>query len=71
MLAAIVGRPGEVVRRRAVVAAGWPDGAMVSENTIDSFMRKIRSKLESIDSPVSIETVRGLGFRTTGDDAPD
>jgi two-component system response regulator MprA len=63
MLAAITSRPGEVVRRRTVVAAAWPDGAIVSENTIDSFMRRIRAKLESIQSPVSIETVRGVGFR--------
>ena len=63
MLAAIVSRPGEVVRRRSVVAAGWPDGAEVSENTIDSFMRRLRTKLDSISSPVSIETVRGVGFR--------
>jgi two-component system response regulator MprA len=63
MLAAITSRPGEVVRRRTVVAAAWPDGAIVSENTVDSFMRRIRAKLESVDSPVSIETVRGVGFR--------
>lgn len=65
MLAAITSRPGEVVRRRTVVAAGWPDGAMVSENTIDSFIRRIRSKLASIDSTARIETVRGVGFRLT------
>lgn len=63
MLAAITSRPGEVVRRRAVVAAGWPDGAIVSENTIDSFIRRIRTKLASIGSPVTVETVRGVGFR--------
>ncbi|NUR09909.1 MAG: response regulator transcription factor [Nocardioidaceae bacterium] len=63
MLAAIGARPGEVVRRRAVVAAGWPDGALVSENTIDSFMRRIRSKLTDAGSAVQIETVRGIGFR--------
>ena len=63
MLAAITSRPGQVVRRRAVVAAAWPDGAYVSENTIDSFMRRVRGKLESIDSPRAIETVRGVGFR--------
>ena len=51
VLAAITSRPGEVVRRRTVVAAGWPDGAQVSENTIDSFLRRIRAKLESIGSP--------------------
>lgn len=65
MLAAIMSRPGEVVRRRTVVAAAWPDGAIVTENTIDSFMRRVRAKLESIDSPVTIETVRGVGFRLT------
>ena len=65
MLAAITSRPGEVVRRRTVVAAGWPDGATVTENTIDSFIRRIRSKLEVIDSPSRIETVRGVGFRLT------
>ena len=63
MLAAITSRPGEVVRRRSVVAAAWPDGSVVNENTIDSFMRRLRTKLESIDSPVEIETVRGVGFR--------
>jgi two-component system OmpR family response regulator len=63
MLAAITSRPGEVVRRRSVVAAAWPDGALVSENTVDSFVRRLRTKLESIDSPVAIETVRGVGFR--------
>ena len=65
VLAAIVSRRGEVVRRRTVVAAGWPDGAVVSENTVDSFLRRIRAKLESIDSPTRIETVRGVGFRVT------
>lgn len=62
MLAAIAGRPGEVVRRRAVVAAGWPDGAVVHENTIDSYVRRLRVKLDAIGSPVRLETVRGVGF---------
>jgi two-component system OmpR family response regulator len=63
MLAAITSRPDEVVRRRTVIAAAWPDGAVVAENTVDSFMRRIRGKLESVGSSVKIETVRGVGFR--------
>ncbi|WP_425953429.1 response regulator transcription factor [Xylanimonas sp. McL0601] len=63
VLAAVLARRGEVVRRRSVVAAGWPDGAAVSENTLDSFARRVRAKLASIDAPVSLETVRGVGFR--------
>ena len=52
MLAAITSRPGEVVRRRAVVAAAWPNGGMVSENTVDSYIRRIRVKLREVGSPL-------------------
>ncbi|WP_129789806.1 response regulator transcription factor [Promicromonospora panici] len=62
MLAAITSRPGEVVRRRAVVAAAWPDGAMVNENTVDSYVRRIRAKLADVGSPLHLHTVRGVGF---------
>ena len=62
MLAAITSRPGEVVRRRTVVAAAWPDGAAVSENTVDSFVRRIRVKLAEVESPLHLQTVRGVGF---------
>lgn len=62
MLAAITARPDEVVRRRSVIAAAWPDGAIVTDNTVDSFVRRLRHKLASIDSPAGIETVRGVGF---------
>ena len=62
ILAAITSRPGEVVRRRAVVAAAWPDGAAVTENTVDSYIRRVRRKLEELDSPVTLQTVRGVGF---------
>lgn len=62
LLAALAATPGAVVRRRSVVAAGWPDGARVSENTIDSYIRRIRVKLERVDSPMRLTTVRGVGF---------
>lgn len=62
LLAAIAADPSTITRRRAAVAAAWPDGAMVSENTIDSYVRRIRVKLASIESPVELTTVRGVGF---------
>jgi two-component system, OmpR family, response regulator len=62
MLAAITSRPGEVVRRRAVVAAAWPNGGMVSDNTVDSYIRRIRVKLREVDSPLELSTVRGVGY---------
>ena len=36
MLGAVTSRPEEVVRRGVVVAAAWPDGAQVHDNTVDS-----------------------------------
>jgi DNA-binding response OmpR family regulator len=62
MLAAITSRPGEVVRRRVVVAAAWPNGGMVSENTVDSYIRRIRVKLREVGSPMQLNTVRGVGY---------
>lgn len=62
MIAALTSRPGEVVRRQAVVAAAWPDGAKVSENTVDSYIRRLRGKLRELDTPVVLRTVRGVGF---------
>ena len=44
------------------MAAGWPDGAMVSENTLDSYVRRLRVKLALVESPVRLETVRGVGY---------
>lgn len=62
MLGALLSRPGEVVRRRMVVAAAWPDGVRINENTIDSYVRRIRLKLSEVGSPMRLETVRGVGF---------
>ena len=62
LLALLAGRPEQVVRRRALVAAGWPDGAIVTDNTLDSFVRRLRTKLGEVDAPVAIETVRGVGY---------
>ena len=62
LLASIAAEPGVVVRRRQAVVAAWPNGAIVHENTIDSYIRRLRVKLEAVESPVELKTVRGVGF---------
>lgn len=62
LLASIAAEPGVVVRRRQAVVAAWPDGAVVHENTIDSYIRRLRVKLDAVESPVELTTVRGVGF---------
>jgi two-component system response regulator MprA len=63
LLAALAARPGEVVRRTTLVAAGWPDGAIVHENTLDAYLARIRRKLREAGSPATIETARGVGYQ--------
>jgi two-component system OmpR family response regulator len=63
LLAKLLASPGHVVRRHALVAAGWPAGAIVHDNTLDSYIRRIRSKLARLEGPGgSIDTVRGVGY---------
>jgi two-component system OmpR family response regulator len=62
MLAAITSRPGQVVRRRVIASAAWPSGGHVSDNSIDSYIRRIRKKLREIDAPQELTTVRGVGY---------
>lgn len=63
LLACLMADPGAVVRRRALLRAGWPVGARVSDNTLDQYLWRLRRKLRAADSPQGIETVRGVGHR--------
>jgi two-component system response regulator MprA len=63
LLAALVARPGEVVRRRDLVRAAWPDGAIVHDNTLDQYVARLRRKLQEVESRAAIATVRGVGYR--------
>ncbi|RKQ86888.1 winged helix family two component transcriptional regulator [Solirubrobacter pauli] len=62
VLAVLIARPGVVVRRRELVAAGWPDGAIVNENTLDAYVGRLRRKLRALDASEQIETARGVGY---------
>lgn len=63
VLARLMMHPGAAVRRNELVAAAWPMGAQVSDNTLDTFVRRLRVKLEGVDDLSStIETIRGVGY---------
>jgi two-component system OmpR family response regulator len=63
LLAVLAARPGEVVRRAALIAAGWPDGAIVHDNTLDAYLARIRRKLRDVGADEAIHTVRGVGYK--------
>jgi two-component system response regulator MprA len=62
LLALLAAHPGEVVRRAALVAAGWPDGAIVHDNTLDAYLARIRRKLRDAGAKEAVQTRRGVGY---------
>ena len=62
LLARLLARPGEAVRRRELVAAGWPHGAIVRENTLDAYVARLRRKLRDLPGAPEITTVHGVGY---------
>jgi two-component system response regulator MprA len=65
LLAAICAGHGRIVRRGTLLSAAWPDGASVSENTLDAYVSRLRGKLRAAQRPEQIENVRGVGYRIT------
>ncbi len=63
LLARLLAHPGEAVRRRDLVCAGWPRGAIVRDNTLDAYVARLRRKLRALADAPAIATVHGIGYR--------
>jgi two-component system, OmpR family, response regulator len=63
LLGALMTSPGAAVRRRELIATGWPDGAIVHDNTLDVYLARIRKKLSTLPTEAEIATVHGVGYR--------
>ena len=63
LLATLAARPGEAVRRRELVQAAWPQGAIVHDNTLDVYVGRLRRKLRELGSSAEIRTVHGVGYQ--------
>jgi len=63
LLARLLARPSEAVRRRDLVRAGWPYGAVVHEKTLDVYVARLRRKLKQLARTPEITTVHGVGYR--------
>ncbi len=67
VLGALVGRPGELVTKDELMAAGWP-GIIVEEGNIPAQIRNLRQILGDDEAPHRfIVTVPGRGYRFVGD----
>jgi two-component system response regulator MprA len=65
LLARLLAEPRTVVRRAELVAAAWAYGSIVSDNTLDQYVAKLRRKLVEVGSEQTIVTVRGVGYRVS------
>ncbi len=66
ILGALARRPGRVFTRAQLVDLAWGPGHAVSNRTVDSHVRRIRSKLCAVGGD-PVETVHGLGYRLRED----
>ncbi len=62
ILEALAARPGVVFTREQLIVAATDDGVHISERTIDTHVRRIRSKLRE-RGLAPIETVHGVGYK--------
>lgn len=71
LLEFLMRRQGGAASRRAIVEAVWGLEAEVEENTLDAFIRLLRSKVDAPNKPRLIHTVRGFGYRLQREDAKE
>ena len=62
LLEFLMRRAGPVVPRATLIGAVWGYDRDIESNTLDAFIRLLRTKLEGRDGPRLIQTVRGIGY---------
>ncbi len=62
LLAHLASHHGKAVRRKQLVDAAWPYGAIVRDNTLDVYVARLRRKLKTLPDAPSITTVHGVGY---------
>ena len=64
----LLDNPGQVFSKEQLYRQVWND-AVVDDNTITVYIKRIRSKIEKDPKkPVYLKTVRGIGYRLDLDD---
>ncbi len=62
LLEFLMRRPGQVISRHAIIEAVWGFDKEVEENTLDAFIRLLRSKVDRGFDQKLLHTVRGTGY---------
>jgi len=64
LLKTLHGSPGRIFNRNQLMTRIYPDNRVVSDRTIDSHVKKLRQKLETLDAEHQyIHSVYGIGYK--------
>ncbi len=63
LLELLLSRPGHLFPRGEIVERVWHQRYAPSSRTLDVHIRRLRAKLEQLGAQVSVQTVRGVGYR--------
>jgi two-component system response regulator MprA len=62
ILEVLIGNAGRVITRPRLIEAVWGHDRDVQNNTLDVFIRQLRSKIEVPEGPKLLHTIRGIGY---------
>lgn len=67
LLLVLANRKGEVIKREELLDSIWDiGGEFINDNTLTVYIKRLREKIEDDpQSPKLIETIRGIGYRST------
>jgi two-component system, OmpR family, response regulator len=67
LLDAFMRRPGQVLSHLQLLESAWDLGYEQRSNVVEVYVRYLREKIDRPFGVVSLETVRGMGYRLRGD----
>jgi len=63
LLELFLSHPGHLFPREEIIERVWHHRYLPASRTLDVHVRRLRAKVEQIGSGVSLQTVRGIGYR--------
>ena len=69
LLRLLAEHPEEVLPRAEILETIWGSGSFIDSNIVDQYVSYLRKKLDAIEAPAKIITVRGVGFRLSTEPA--
>jgi DNA-binding response OmpR family regulator len=63
LLELLMSRPGHLFPREEIVERVWQHKYLPTSRSLDVHVRRLRSKLEQVQAEVTLQTVRGVGYR--------